>query len=191
MVTDTVVGDPLLAVPILVSNDTLKQLNTSQLSLCYEIHGYGGEIYNLVTSDCVSINAHYYALSSYLNAIDQIGVRAIDSDGFCRNIKVDVNGCTVQFDGNRLSSSVSSGGISVGQISNGVRISVPNCNEFSLMMLVRCEIGTMEGPSGKGEKVTGQMLRFEVTRGLNFGHVMSHGLVGMFVDNIMFVTAGI
>lgn len=166
-------------VPILASdNSILNELNTTRLSLCYEIHGHNGEIYNLVTSKCVSINAHYYSLTDYLNAMDQIGVRAIDSDGFCKNIQVDVTDCLVSVNEVAVSTHFSSGGISVNKSSNNVHISVPNCDELPLDMWISCETQTIEDPFGNGDEVTRDMLKFTVTRGLNFGHRLSHGLLG-------------
>ena len=177
IVNDTVIGDPLMMVPILAPDDVLKQLNITQLSLCFEIHGYSNEIYNLVTSECVTVNAHYSRLTDYLNVIDKIGVRATDEAGVCRNVEVDVDGCMVSVDGIPLSTALSSGGVSVRKSANRVHISVPNCNDVSLVMWVFCESHTLEDPFGGGE-VTGDMLKFVVMRGLNFGHSLSHGLLG-------------
>ena len=176
-VNDTVIGDPLMMVPILTSDDILKQLNATRLSLCFEIHGHNDETYNLVTSECVTVNAHYTGLTHYLNVIDKIGVRATNEAGVCRNIQVDVDGCAVAVDGVPLMTALSSGGISVRKSLNRVHISVPNCNDVSLVMWVFCDRHTLEDPFGGGE-VTGDMLKFVVMRGLNFGHSLSHGLLG-------------
>lgn len=166
-------------VPILTSdNSILRELNATQLSLCYEIHGQSDEIYNLVTGKCVSINAHYYRLTDHLNVIDQIGVHAAGDDEFCRNIQVDVKDCLVSIDGVAISTNFSSGGITVSRSLNVIRIAVPNCNELSLTMWITCETQAIENPFGNGEKVTGDMLKFTVTRGLNFGHNRTHGLLG-------------
>lgn len=179
LVNDTVIGDPLIMVPILASNNNiLNELNATRLSLCYEIHGHDDEIYNLVTSKCVSINAHYDGFTDYLNAIDQIGVRAVDNDGFCKNIQVNVMNCLVSVNGVAVSTHFSSGGITVNKSSNNVHVSVPNCDELSLVMWISCETQTIEDPFGNGNEVTGDMLKFTVSRGLNFGHRLSHGLLG-------------
>ena len=182
---DTVIGDPLMTVPILVSDSVLEMLNATRLSLCYEIHGRRDENFNLVTDECATVNAHYTDLTSYLNVIDQIGVRAVDDNGQCKNIQVDVDGCTASIDGNPLSAGqrYSSGGISVRRYSNRVRISVPNCNELSLVMWVICETRTLEDPFGTNGEVTGDMIKFVVMRGLNFGHRLAHGLLGECVTN--------
>ena len=174
---DTVIGDPLMTVPILVRNKDLQNLNTDRLSLCYEIHGRAGANFNFVTDECVTVSAHYTNLTSNLNIIDQIGVRAVDNNGTCRNIQVNVGGCSAFVNELPLEagSKYDSEGISVRRYSNRVRISVPNCNEVSLVMWVICETRTIDDPLGK---VTGNMIKFVVMRGLNFGHSKAHGLLG-------------
>jgi hypothetical protein len=170
-----------MTVPILVQDSVLQMLNATRLSLCYEIHGQADAIFNLVTDECATVNAHYHDLTNYLNVIDQIGVRAVDNNGMCRNIQVDVNGCAASIDGAPLAvgARYSSGGINVRTYSNRVRISVPNCAELTLVMWVICETRTLEDPFGNGV-VTGDMIKFVVARGLNFGHRKAHGLLGRF-----------
>ncbi len=170
-----------MTVPILVQDSVLQMLNATRLSLCYEIHGQADAIFNLVTDECATVNAHYHDLTSYLNVIDQIGVRAVDNNGMCRNIQVDVNGCAASIDGVPLATGAkySSGGIGVRTYSNRVRISVPNCAELMLVMWVICENRDLEDPFGNG-MVNGDMIKFVVMRGLNFGHRMAHGLLGKF-----------
>ena len=174
-----------MTVPILVSDSVLQKLNATRLSLCYEIHGRRDAFFNLVTDECATVNAHYHDLTNYLNVIDQVGVRAVDNNGLCRNIQVDVDSCSASIDGTQLlaGSRYNQGGISVRRYSNRVRISVPNCNELSLVMWVICETRTLEDPFGDGQ-VTGDMIKFVVMRGLNFGHRMAHGLLGKYTAEI-------
>ena len=80
-VNDTVIGDPLYTVPILVSNEQLSSLKLDSLPLCYKIHGDSGQWFNLVTDECASVNSHYVSLSESLNVIHNIGVRATDNAG--------------------------------------------------------------------------------------------------------------
>ena len=75
------VGQPLMIVPIRVSQKQLEVLLTDQISLCYEIHGVADKYFNLVTDECISVNAHYAAVSSSLNVVNQIGMRAVGDDG--------------------------------------------------------------------------------------------------------------
>ena len=165
-----------MTVPINVSPEDLAILGTDRISLCYEIHGKADQYFNLVTDECTSVNAHYVELTSQLNVIGQLGVRARDLNDQCWNILVDVNGCTASVDGVTLNSTFTSGGISVRPYSNRVRISVPNCNELNLIMWVFCESRSLPDP--KGGSITGNMIKFVVMRGLNFGHSMAHGIIG-------------
>ena len=56
--------------------------------------------------------------------------------------------------------------------SKRARISVPNCNDINLIMWVICEERTI-----LNSDVTGEMLKFVVLRGLNYGR-RAHGLLG-------------
>ena len=72
---DTVIGDPLITVPVLVQGSDLAQLGdggVERLSLCYEVHGRPREYFNFVTDDCASVNAHYIDLTADLNIIDRV-----------------------------------------------------------------------------------------------------------------------
>ena len=126
---DTVVGDPLLNVPVLVSDSDLAQLGGSQrVSLCYEIHGRPNTYFNFVTDDCASINVHYVNLTSYLNVIDRVGIRAVElgTQPQCRNISVDLSGCSAMIDGMLLDQSgrYNLRGIRVRQYSQRVKIAI-------------------------------------------------------------------
>ena len=177
---DTIVGDPLFTVPILVSEDQLQALNVSELFMCYEIHGLTDQWFNLVTDECTSVNARYGMFNQDLNVIDEIGVRAVDTADQCVNIRVDVGNCTADVNDAALDvmGRYSMNGVSVRRYRNRVRISVPNCNDLTLVMWVFCETRTLQDPVD-GSEVTGDMIKFVVMRGLNTGNRPSHGLLGM------------
>ena len=190
-VNDTVVGDPLLNIPVLVPESDLAQLGGSQrVSLCYEIHGRPDTHFNFVTDDCASINAHYIKLTSYLNVIDRVGIRAVElgAQPQCRNISVDLSGCSAMIDGMPLNQSgrYNFRGIRVRQYSERVRIAVPNCNDLSLVVWVICQRRTLSDPFN-GEKITANMIKIAVMRGLNFGHRNAHGLLGKYKMCLIFV----
>ena len=177
-----------MTVPLLVNDDDLEVLNTTEVSLCYEIHGAADQFFNLVTDECASVNARYHDITSYLNVINQIGVRATDDENECKNILVDVDGCRASVNGMELNGQMySSNGISVRSYANRVRISVPNCNELSLIMWVFCETRTLDDPDAPGGSITGEMIKFVVMRGLNFGHRQAHGLIGKCAVKFPFV----
>ena len=177
-VNDTVIGDPLFTVPILVPDEQLAALNLTSLTMCYEIHGKSDQWFNLVTDQCTSVNAHYDDLNEDLNIIDEIGVRAVDEDGRCVNIGVNIDGCSAEINGVPLDQRYSTGGISVRRYSNRVRISVPNCNDLTLVMWVICQERTLDDPMRPGLSITAEMIKFVVMRGLNSGHRPAHGLIG-------------
>ncbi|ORU93487.1 MAG: hypothetical protein A6F71_08955 [Cycloclasticus sp. symbiont of Poecilosclerida sp. M] len=164
----------------MVSEEQLAAINQTRLSLCYEIHGEPGAWFNLVTDECTTVNAQYVSLSESLNVIDEIGVRAVNDDDECVNIRVNVDQCSAEVNDVALSLNqrYSSAGISVRRYNNRVRISVPNCNELTLVMWVICETRTLENPDDPGTDLTGDMIKFVVMRGLNFGHREAHGLLG-------------
>lgn len=157
--------------PILVPEEQLEALGFDRLSLCYEIHGQSGQWFNLVTDECVTVNAQYVSVTSQLNVIDEIGVRAQNDDGQCVNIRVNVDQCSANVNNTDIER-YSSKGINVRRFRNRVRISVPNCDELTLVMWVFCETRQLE------EGVVADMIKFVVMRGLNFGHRESHGLLG-------------
>jgi hypothetical protein len=179
-VNDTIIADSLIAVPILVPEQQLAALNLSKVSLCYEIRGSSEQWFNLVTDECATVNAQYISLTPRLNIIDEIGVRAVDTNDQCVNILVDVDECTADVNGVSLNlmERYSVNGINVRRYNNRVRISVPNCNELTLVMWVICENRTVDNPDVPGTTVRAEMIKFVVMRGLNFGHRAAHGLLG-------------
>ena len=164
----------------MVPAEQLTALNITRVSLCYEIHGQSDQWFNLVTDECATVNAQYFSLSRRLNIIDEIGVRAVDDNNRCVNIRVNVGGCTAEVNGVSLDlmERFSQNGISVRRYNNRVRISVPNCNELTLVMWAICEIRTVDNPDVPGERLNSRMIKYVVMRGLNFGHRVAHGLLG-------------
>lgn len=178
-VNDTVIGDPLLTVPVNVLN--IEDVGYDKLSLCYEIHGVAGAIFNLVTDECLSVNAHYVNVTSDLNVIDSIGIRALDNASQCINIDIQLEGCAVSVNGVELTADrYEQGEVSVRRARRGdrVRVRVPNCNELAVVMYTVCQRGRTLEDLVTGELVEADMIKFEVTRGLNFGHRNAHGIIG-------------
>ncbi len=180
LVNDTIVRDLLLTVPINVINRD--NFGLDLLALCFELHGEADTNFNLVTDNCLSVNAHYEMLSTYLNVIDRIGIRAIDTDGMCRNIEIQKDNCYVSIDGTALPDmyKFDDAGIVVHKARSGnrVRVSVPNCDDLSVVMYIVCQqVSVLAGAPVYGILIA-DILKFEVTRGLNFGHSDSHGLIG-------------
>ena len=178
-VNDTITGDPVLTVPILVPEDQLQQIDADQLSLCYEVHGDTDTWFNLVSDKCASVNAHYEGIAERLNVIDVIGIRTTDNFGNCVNISVSLqDSCSPVINGTAVSR-YSVGGVRVRTMANRVRISLPNCNDVALVMWVICESREFKVELNDVEtEVIGDVIKYVITRGLNYGR-LAHGLLGM------------
>lgn len=161
---DTVIADPLFTVPINSDNQ--------DRNLCFEVHGRSDTSFNLISDKCVSVNALYSAIGD-LNIVSAVGVRAEGNDGVCRNIQVDLSGCTVSTGMGAMaelgaSESFFMAGISARKTrTDRVRISVPNCEYVNLVLWVICEREPMD------------MIRFQIARGVNLAST-SHGLLGKY-----------
>ena len=106
------------------------------VSLCYQVHGEKGKFYNLVSDDCLSINAHVSQPIAGVNShvMDKITIRAIGSNGACYNISIVRENCEVTVNHPIfINSRFEEEGITVfndrmiARDPNVVHISVPNC----------------------------------------------------------------
>ena len=171
MRNDTVIGDPLYTVPLQISDEMIEaDPDVANTSLCYEIHGRSGNTYNLVSDTCVSISADYVqGNTSDINVVGRVGVLAVDNDGNCQRITVDVMECTGTVGSTEVTqgSPYDNAGIRVRKGRRYFRIAVPNCERQDLVSWVICE--------------EGDMLKFVITRGFNL-QPTSHGLVGKHID---------
>ena len=171
---DTVIGDPLFTVPLYDRSGSTP--GSLPPALCFEIHGAANRTFNLVSDMCTSVNAQYAPMNipENGNIIDAIGIRAVNSLGWCLDVGVSLaSNCTpVVSEGNRTfsTSRYRSGGISVSKYRDRVRISVPNCENVQLVMWVECE-------EVRGQK----MVKFIISRGVNL-RPTSHGLLGKYSD---------
>ena len=141
-----------------------------QTALCFEVHGKTNNNINLVSDTCTNVNAYYASMLNPDdgNIINTIGVRAVADNNVCYNIRVDLVGCMASVNGNPVVDSFYSSGIRVRRLLNRVRISVPNCENKNLVMMVTCQ--------NRPEP----MIRFDIMRGLNLKPT-SHGLLGKWV----------
>ena len=184
-VNDTVTGDPLMTVPLYILNlNSIVEVDDSErINLCYEVHGEADTNFNLVSDECVSVNAHYTRLrpTEPQNIINAIYVRAVDNAGICRNIAVDLDGCLASVDDANINIYMQNG-VAVRRYNNNrVRIAVPNCQDQALVMWVFCQNGTfystMTDESGRSQQFQAEMIRFVIARGFNLQET-SHGILG-------------
>ena len=157
IVNDTIIGDPLFTVT----------LPNEDEFMCYEVHGYSGKYFNLVSDSCTSVNALFSQLpdNDRINLMSDIGIYTRDDDGQCIQIQISVTGCSGSVDGQALTSSYQVAGVNVRSYPNRWRVSAPNCGSTQLVMWIFC-------------KSEPDMLRFHIARGNNLDPT-SHGLLGM------------
>ena len=131
----------------------------------------------------MSVNAHYRQVrpNETLNIIDAVYVCAVDRLGYCRNITVSAEDCSVFVDDDRISSKFSKMGVSIHPHNDRVRIVVPNCGQPDLVMRVICETRSFRSSQSdsSGEKIVSdaEVVTFVISRGLNLQET-SHGLLG-------------
>ncbi len=145
--------------------------------MCYEVHGQSDTFFNLISDNCVSVNAHYIAAeNSWKNVIKAIGVVATDRANRCHyvNVSVTENGtCEAIVDGEELVySSAAIHGVAVKHRIKLVRIGVPNCGLGSehLVMWVHCQRLLVRN-------MPQTMIKFIINRGL-CQRPSAHGLIG-------------
>lgn len=181
-VNDTVIGDPLMTVPLYVTDKSgIPGVGPNDpVNLCYEVHGSDDAVFNLVSDRCVTVNAHYIQVrpNERINIIDAIYVRAVDTEGNCRNIQVDLDQCTASVDSSELMM-MNSNEIRVRKIRNRVRIAVPNCGDQDLVMWVFCQNRTFWSTISSDPEQTfvAEMIRFVISRGFSLEET-SHGILG-------------
>ena len=134
--------------------------------MCYEVHGYAGKYFNLVSDTCLSVNAWFTQLPSNekINRMSEIGILAKNTANDCVEIKIDVNGCTGSLVGlGNLTSTYQENGVNIRSYPRRWRVSVPNCGSMQTVMWIFCD--------------NTDMLRFHIARGFNLAPT-SHGLLG-------------
>ncbi len=177
-----------MTVPLYVQDKSvIPQLGAEDLlHLCFEIHGSPDVYFNLISDNCVSVNAHYQEIApgEQINIVDAIYVRAVANDGTCHNIAVLLDQCSASVDGADINTTMySSGDISVRKYPSRVRIAVPNCGSVrGLVMWVMCKSQTFwstsrTNPDGTELTFQGDAIRFVVARGLNLRET-AHGILG-------------
>ena len=145
--------------------------------MCYEVQGQSDTFFNLISDNCVSVNAHYVAAEEPKESvIKAIGVVGTDRANSCHYVSVSVteNGtCAAMVDGEELvNNSSDMYGIAVKHRNELVRIDAPNCGQRSdrLVMWVHCQKLLVRN-------VPQTMIKFIINRGL-CQRPSAHGLIG-------------
>lgn len=145
-------------------------------SLCFEIHGAPDKYFNFISDSCTSVNGHYFGVPSpdpddnrNFHGVDEVHILAVDKASRCVRISVNLqsnNLCTTAV-GSTQVSSYDRDGVSVSVSGNVTMVTVPNCVDGALTMMVSCNVTSL----GIGFQ------EFRVIRGLNLNEV-SHGIIG-------------
>ena len=145
-------------------------------SLCYEVHGESDAYFNMVSDQCLSVNAHYIApnRSIPINVIDEVAVVAGNRSINVVEISVNVVGCTATVGGVDVPARYLSPGVRVRRTGSRVRIAVSSCRSESVVMWVMCSRQNITFGSISMETDT---IRLVVARGYSLSDT-SHGLVG-------------
>ena len=176
----TIIGDPLFEVPLPNPEDYEDDPALKDASLCYEVHGNSGEIFNLISDGCTSVNALYkegvLPNTTDLNFMSKIGIAADGVTGQCHTLEFDVDGCKAFFDGLEVPLNGISSDDRIRVRRRGSEytyiISVPNCGTARrLMMWVSCVNTTRLGEP----RDDGLHFRVLYADGLQ---PTSHGLLG-------------
>ena len=165
-------ADPIFSVPISGSKHNLE--------LCYEIYGTTNKYFNLVSDRCLSVNAHYTNSEKInhsgrpLHFIDQVSIMAMNNIGHCITTVVEIerNQCLVTVNGAVLrfidNDKFEASGVEVTlSLSNRVLISVPNCGEEKVLMILSCKLSGLH--SG--------FVEFQIQDGQEI-QPSAHGLIG-------------
>ena len=178
------VGDDMVFSVVLDISPVEVGVTEQTVALCYQVHGEDGKFYNLVSDECVSVNAHVTRPFPEINShvIDEISVRATGTNGSCYDILVSRENCSVSV--NRESIPINTyfeeENVSlhndrlIARRPNVIRISVPNCGRALVDTIsIKCTEYTIRDAPAPTE-----VLEFTATRGLSPIEA-AHGLVGM------------
>ena len=177
-------------------------ISAQTVSLCYQVHGEDGKLYNLISDDCISVNAHITKPISGddFHVMNKIGIRAIGINGTCSDITIERKNCAVSVNRHPLSINTyfEKDGVKVfhnkliAREPNVIHISVPNCGRTLVDVInITCTEYTM-----RNSLTPTEVLELTTTRGL-YPIVAAEGLLGMqdltfdaFITLILFLFSG-
>ena len=166
--TDALSYSALMAAPLNIHPEEFEFDDYKNLiSVCYEIRGAPGQIANLVSTRCTSINAKYGRLGDNPaeTTFGSVGIRAVDENGECNNIQINRD-CFVRYNRQTVdSSNFTSSNVSIEVLPGYVHVTVPNCGK-EIVLKINC-LNVDANPA----------LNMTVTRNY-IGEEDTHGLIG-------------
>ena len=134
--------DPLFIVPLVNAHIG----HAPAVELCYEIDGFDGVYYNMISDHCYSVNARYtlrQTMGEELNVIDQVTVHTARTNGHCVDIVIELDGPTCVTTVNEAvlgENHFNNGGVEVWSFRDKALVTVPSCGkEFvPVEFIVKC-----------------------------------------------------
>ena len=166
-VSDAITHSALMAVPLNIHPEEFGFDDYNNLiSLCYEIRGAPGQIANLVSTKCTSINARYVRLgdNSAQTTYGSLGIRTIDDNESCNNVRINRD-CSVYYNRQSVSTNFTSSNVSIEIFADFVQVTVPNCDQ-EISVIIHC-LSIDANPA----------LNLTITRNFT-GEEDTHGLIG-------------
>lgn len=185
-----VLADPMFTVPLFTPS-----LSPSP-SLCYEIYGEDDKHFNLLSDQCISVNAHYKRFANEgdtplthsrpFHVIDEIGVRISGGDRGCFDVLIQLHErqCIVAINGKAMQGGYyRQGSLHIVASPNHVSLSVPNCGYGHIVLKVQSKL--MSSLRSKRTK-SGVILReafleFGIESGAGITPSV-HGLIGKYMS---------
>ena len=163
-------ADPMFTVPL--------SGHINMPSLCYEVYGMADKYFNILSDQCVSVNAHYsevkkvgHGATRPLHIIDEIAIRAVDNiTSQCIDVVIELNNhqCLVSVNGALLRHGhFSKGDMHISYSLTRAVVSISNCENGKIVFAVQYK------------RLPTNFLELEIENGQGIT-LSSHGLVGMY-----------
>lgn len=169
---DKLTESTVLTAPLLLDEEIQNELGRNNISLCYQVHGRPRKFFSLISDACVSVNVRYRRQTGSPSAmyVSDVGIIGIDDNDTCVRVELNANGCTAKVNDEILLTSYELNGLSVTKLTDGVRMSLPNCEFRDIIITALCRPLTTTAQTS---------LELSLSRMLNF-RATSHGLLGQF-----------
>ena len=159
-----------MTVPLLIDEEVQDEFGRNNISLCYQVHGRPGKFFSLISDACVSVNVRYQRQTGSPSAmhISDVGIIGIDDNDTCVSVELNANGCALKVNNETILTNYEVNGLNVTKLTDGARISLPNCEFRDIFITALCKPLTTTGQPS---------LELSLSRMLNF-RATSHGLLG-------------
>lgn len=173
---DKLTQSNVLTAPLLLEEAVQGDFGRNNISLCYQVHGNPGTFFSLISDVCVSVNVHYQmqSASPAETYISDVGIIGVDDSDTCVRVEVSASDCEVKVNNEITQANYDLNGLTVTRITDGVQLSLPNCELRDIIITVMCS-PLYYSKQQKLELFLSRMLNFQAT---------SHGLLGKELKNV-------